>query len=201
MSRTSSPPTWRRRWTSRFRRSSRGCIARGSTCGSVSRRPPPCPAGAGASRGPPREARRDQLPEAHSGVPHRVRGRLDARGGPSGARATLPLLPALRRVPQVLSCDGTHAEDAQTARHPEESGGGGHPVRASALRQEVKGDRWLFGLAAAGLIWLGIFSLFFSVGAALGVWPAVPEGRVAQLDLGVGLGFGVCLLLSLLRRS
>ena len=65
----------------------------------------------------------------------------------------------------------------------------------------MKGDRWLSGLAAAGLIWLGIFSLFFSVGAALGVWPAVPEGRVAQLDLGVGLGFGVCLLLSLLRRS
>lgn len=59
---------------------------------------------------------------------------------------------------------------------------------------------WLSGLAVAGLLWLGIFSLLFSIGAALGLWPPAPEGRFAHLDLAVGLGFGVCLLLYLLRR-
>ena len=64
----------------------------------------------------------------------------------------------------------------------------------------MKHEAWLSGLAAAGLIWLGIFSLFFSIGAALGVWPPVREAHFAQLDLAVGLVFGACLLFYLLRR-
>ena len=64
----------------------------------------------------------------------------------------------------------------------------------------MKRDAWLSGLAVAGLIWLGIFSLFFSIGSALGLWPLAPEGRFAQLDLAVGLGFGAFLLGGLFRR-
>ena len=65
----------------------------------------------------------------------------------------------------------------------------------------MKREAWLTRLAVAGLLWLGIFSLLFSSGAALDLWPPVPEGRFARLDLAVGLAFGLCLLLSLLRRS
>jgi len=57
------------------------------------------------------------------------------------------------------------------------------------------------GLSVAGLIGLGVFSLLFSIGSALELWPPPPIGGLAPWDLAVGLGFGVCLLLALLFRS
>ncbi len=54
-------------------------------------------------------------------------------------------------------------------------------------------------LAIAALLFLGAFSFFFSVGAALDLWPPAAEGRFVDLDLAVGLAFGVVLFALLLR--
>ena len=69
------------------------------------------------------------------------------------------------------------------------------------MQQEVSRESGLRGLAVAGLVWLGLFSLFFSIGAALDFWPQAPEGRFGRLDLAVGIVFGIVLLLQLLRES
>jgi hypothetical protein len=69
------------------------------------------------------------------------------------------------------------------------------------MQQEVSRESGPRGLAIAGLLWLGLFSLFFSIGAALDLWPTAPEGRFGRLDLAVGIVFGVVLLLQLLRES
>jgi len=55
-------------------------------------------------------------------------------------------------------------------------------------------------LGAAGLAWLALFSLVFTVGSSLGVWPAIPEGGFAGTDLAAGLLFALALLWSLLAR-
>jgi hypothetical protein len=52
-------------------------------------------------------------------------------------------------------------------------------------------------LAAAGLAWLALFSLLFTVGNAAGLWPPPPEGGFSGVDLAAGLAFGVALLVSL----
>lgn len=54
-------------------------------------------------------------------------------------------------------------------------------------------------LAVAGLLWLALFSLVFTAGAALDLWPPGPEGGFQGIDLVAGFVFGLVLLLSLLR--
>lgn len=53
---------------------------------------------------------------------------------------------------------------------------------------------------AAGLVWLAAFSLLFTGGSAIGLWPAAPSGEWGRYDLPVGLGFGAALGLALLWR-
>ncbi len=53
-------------------------------------------------------------------------------------------------------------------------------------------------LAAAGSGFLALFAGLFSAGAALGVWPAQPEGAFHGTDLAAGLAFGSVLLVTLL---
>jgi hypothetical protein len=68
------------------------------------------------------------------------------------------------------------------------------------MRQEtVKGAP--APLAVAGLLWLALFSLVFSMGTALDLWPPGPDGGFHGIDLVAGLLFGAGLLLSLLRRN
>ena len=50
-------------------------------------------------------------------------------------------------------------------------------------------------LAVAGLIWLGLFSVVFSLGSALGLWSASFAGGFPGLDLPAGLALGAVLLL------
>jgi len=50
---------------------------------------------------------------------------------------------------------------------------------------------------AASFLWLAIFALLFSVGAAVSFWPAVPEGGFHGTDLAAGLAFGAILLVAL----
>jgi hypothetical protein len=64
----------------------------------------------------------------------------------------------------------------------------------------VKASAGLTGLAIAGLLWLGLFSLVFSIGAALDLWPAAAESRSGRIEVAVGVAFGVLLLGSLIRR-
>ena len=54
-------------------------------------------------------------------------------------------------------------------------------------------------LAIAGLAGLAAFGLIFTIGDALGVWPAPPLGGFAGVDIAAGLLFGVALLVVLLR--
>ena len=49
-------------------------------------------------------------------------------------------------------------------------------------------------LAIGGLVWLGVFSLLFSTGAALRTWPSPPPGALHGVDLLVGIVFGAALL-------
>ncbi|MEP6994140.1 MAG: hypothetical protein ABI968_06415 [Acidobacteriota bacterium] len=65
----------------------------------------------------------------------------------------------------------------------------------------MKRMAWPSGLAAAGMAWLGLFSLLFSIGAAQGLWPPPPEGGFGRIDLAAGIALGVFLLLRLLQRA
>ncbi len=49
-------------------------------------------------------------------------------------------------------------------------------------------------LAVAGAVWLALFALVFSVGAALGAWPEPPHDFLRGSDLAAGLIFGGVLL-------
>jgi hypothetical protein len=60
-------------------------------------------------------------------------------------------------------------------------------------------SRALTRLGVGGLAWLALFSLVFTVGSSLGVWP-IPEGGFAGTDLAAGLAFALALLGSLLAR-
>ncbi len=52
-------------------------------------------------------------------------------------------------------------------------------------------------LAAAGAVFLALFSLVFSAGSALGVWPQPPRGGFRGTDLSAGFAFGLVLLAAL----
>lgn len=53
-------------------------------------------------------------------------------------------------------------------------------------------------MAVAGLVWLAAFSLLFTIGWAVGIWPNA-DSRFPGLDLPAGLTFGAALGWSLLR--
>lgn len=48
--------------------------------------------------------------------------------------------------------------------------------------------------ALAGLAWLALFSLLYTLGDEIGAWPKLPPGAFANVDLAVGIGTGVLLL-------
>ena len=54
-------------------------------------------------------------------------------------------------------------------------------------------------LSAAGLLWLAVFALLYTIGARLDVWPtaAALGTRWRDADLWTGLAFGVLLLAAL----
>ncbi len=49
----------------------------------------------------------------------------------------------------------------------------------------------------AGLAWLALFSLLYTLGDGIGAWPKLPPGAFRDVDLAVGLGAGVLLLVLL----
>lgn len=58
--------------------------------------------------------------------------------------------------------------------------------------------------AIAGLAWLTVFSVLYTLGDEVGAWPKLPPGAFQDLDLVVGLSAGVAFLAALLlplRRS
>jgi hypothetical protein len=54
--------------------------------------------------------------------------------------------------------------------------------------------------AAAGLLWLAIFSALYTAGDEVGAWPDFPAGAFRNLDLVVGFLAGVTLLFALAIR-
>ena len=64
-----------------------------------------------------------------------------------------------------------------------------------------RGESSTLALAIAGLVFLAVFSLLFTLGWAVGAWPLPAEGRFGGLDLPAGLAFGVALGASLWRGS
>ncbi len=50
----------------------------------------------------------------------------------------------------------------------------------------------------AGLAWLAVFSLLYTLGDELGAWPTIPPGAFRNIDLVVGMVAGVLLLIVLL---
>ncbi len=53
--------------------------------------------------------------------------------------------------------------------------------------------------ALAGLAWLAVFSVLYTLGDEIGAWPKLPPGAFQGLDLVVGLITGALLLVVLLR--
>jgi hypothetical protein len=51
---------------------------------------------------------------------------------------------------------------------------------------------------AIGLAWVGLFSLVYSVGDAIGAWPKWPLGQLRDLDLVAGFLAAIAVLLGLL---
>lgn len=52
-------------------------------------------------------------------------------------------------------------------------------------------------LAAAGLIWLALFAILYTIGDAVGAWPKLPPGAFRDLDLWIGMAAGLALLAGL----
>jgi hypothetical protein len=65
------------------------------------------------------------------------------------------------------------------------------PAGADALDAPVKAT-------AIGLAWIGLFSLVYSVGDAIGAWPKWPLGRLRDLELAAGFLAAISVLLGLL---
>lgn len=56
--------------------------------------------------------------------------------------------------------------------------------------------------AVLGFAWLGLFSLLYTAGEILGIWPQMPPGAYRNLDLVVGaVGVGALALWLVLPRS
>ncbi len=53
-------------------------------------------------------------------------------------------------------------------------------------------------LIAAGLLWLAVFSLLYTIGVENGAWSELSPGRLRNLDLLVGFFAGAAVLLVLL---
>jgi hypothetical protein len=62
------------------------------------------------------------------------------------------------------------------------------------------GDGFLW-TAVGGLLWLALFSLFYTVGDEIGAWPKLPPGIFQNVDLVAGLAGAVTLLAALLIPS
>lgn len=56
-------------------------------------------------------------------------------------------------------------------------------------------------LIAAGLLWLAVFSLLYTIGVENGAWSGLSPGRLRDLDLIVGFFAGAAVFLALLARG
>jgi len=65
------------------------------------------------------------------------------------------------------------------------------PARAGARDVPVRAT-------AVGLAWVGLFSLVYSVGDAIGAWPKWPLSQLRDLDLAAGFLAAIAVLLGLL---
>jgi len=65
------------------------------------------------------------------------------------------------------------------------------PARAGARDVPVRAT-------AVGLAWVGLFSLVYSVGDAIGAWPKWPLSQLRDLDLVAGFLAAIAVLLGLL---
>jgi len=52
----------------------------------------------------------------------------------------------------------------------------------------------------AGLVWVALFSVLYTVGDEVGAWPKLPAGAFLNLDLVAGLAAGVALTVGMLKR-
>jgi len=62
-------------------------------------------------------------------------------------------------------------------------------------------NRPLTTTALAGLVWLALFSLLYTLGVEIGVWPEFPPGTFRDVDLVVGFAGAVALLAALALPS
>ncbi len=59
----------------------------------------------------------------------------------------------------------------------------------------------LLRTAVAGLVWLALFSLLYTLGEENGAWPKLPAGVFGGWDLVIGLAAGLALAAALLWPS
>ena len=63
------------------------------------------------------------------------------------------------------------------------------------------GGRPLTRAVLAGLVWLALFSLVYTIGDEIGAWPNLPPGSFQGVDLVVGFAGAVALLGALVLPS
>jgi len=65
----------------------------------------------------------------------------------------------------------------------------------------VIGGRRSTTAIAAGLVWLALFSLVYTLGDEIGAWPSLPPGSFQGVDLVAGFAGCVALLAALVLPS
>jgi hypothetical protein len=65
----------------------------------------------------------------------------------------------------------------------------------------VIGGRRSTTAVAAGLVWLALFSLLYTLGDEIGAWPNLPPGSFQGVDLVAGFAGAVALLTALVLPS
>jgi hypothetical protein len=65
----------------------------------------------------------------------------------------------------------------------------------------VIGGRGSTKAVVAGLVWLALFSLLYTLGDEIGAWPNLPPGSFRNVDLFVGFAGAIALLAALVLPS
>jgi hypothetical protein len=67
------------------------------------------------------------------------------------------------------------------------------------VQQGLRPAGELRSFPVVGLLWIAVFSLLFTIGSALGLWPSASAPVLLHADLPAGLAFGLVLGASFLR--